>query len=139
MLVKWLLSYIQFIDWFFKCLDLYAISFYLNFCSWYVCCYFSKKWSLSLIIKWSLSYIQLIDCFFTCFDMYVFFIRILVKRMLLAVLQELVTIYQYKIIIFYIQFIDWFFTYFDLYVVSYHLNYCSEYDICCFTRSSYIV
>ena len=35
MFVKWSLSYIQFIDWFFTCLDLYVISFHLNYCSVY--------------------------------------------------------------------------------------------------------
>ena len=32
----WSLSYIQFIDWFFTCLDHYAICFHMNFCSVYL-------------------------------------------------------------------------------------------------------
>ena len=36
MFVNLWLSYIQFIDWFFTCSDLYVVSFHLNDCSWYV-------------------------------------------------------------------------------------------------------
>ena len=39
----------------------------------------------------------------------------------------------------YIQFIDWFFTCLDLYVVSFHLNHCSLYVICCLTRSDFLL
>ena len=34
--LKWLLSNIHFIDWFFTCSDLFVVSFHFNYCSWYV-------------------------------------------------------------------------------------------------------
>ena len=43
MFVKWFLSYIQFIDWFFICLDLYVVSFHLKYYSSYVIGCFTRS------------------------------------------------------------------------------------------------
>ena len=43
MIKQWLLSYIQFIDWFIACLNLYGVSFYFDYCSWYGICCFTRS------------------------------------------------------------------------------------------------
>ena len=42
-IVKWLFYYSRFIDWFFTCLDLYGVSFYLNCFSQYVIRSFTRN------------------------------------------------------------------------------------------------
>ena len=57
-----LLSYFQFIDWSFTCIDLYVVSLYLNSCKWYVCgCFTRSDYVLCMILKWLLSYMHFID------------------------------------------------------------------------------
>ena len=93
MVVKLLLFYIQFVDWSFTSLNIYVVTFYLNFLA-------SK---------------------------------------ILAIWQEVITLFGCEIIVTLNQ-VYWFFcTCFDLYVVSIHLNYCSGYNIGFLTRSNYFV
>ena len=54
MIVKWLLSYIQFIDWFFSCLDLYVIYCHLKYCSEYICGYFMSSDCVESWIRFSI-------------------------------------------------------------------------------------
>ena len=54
MIVKWLSSFIQFIDWFFSCFDLYVISLHLHHCSWYVIGCFIK--SHFVVCMWNINY-----------------------------------------------------------------------------------
>ena len=62
MIVKWLLSYRQFIHLFFT----YLKKNHMNHCSLYVCGCYYKKWLLCMIVQFLLSCIQFIDRFFTC-------------------------------------------------------------------------
>ena len=43
MIITYFLSYIKFIDWFITCLYRYVVSFYLNYCSWYVIGCFTRN------------------------------------------------------------------------------------------------
>ena len=95
MFMGWLLSYIQFIDWFSTCFDLYVFSFLLNYCSKYVIGCFYKKWLLCMIVEWVLSYIQFIDWFSTyiLICMLFLYIWIIVAGMSVAVF----TIIKYSV------------------------------------------
>ena len=83
----WLKLYIQFIDLFCTCLDLYIVSFHLNYCRWYVICYFTTSHFLyycemlfiSHPVHWLILYLLRFICFF--------FMWIIVVRMSLAVFQ----------------------------------------------------
>ena len=68
--------FIQFIDWFFTCKVLYVISFHFNYCSWFVCGCFYKKWCICLFLTWLLSNTEYIDWLFTCFDLYVIWLHL---------------------------------------------------------------
>ena len=71
MIVKWLSFYIQFIDWFCTCLDLYGVSFHFNYYSPYGYCYFIR----SDLFVWVLNDQYLIsslltDWFFSSLDLF---------------------------------------------------------------------
>ena len=66
-----------------------------NYCSKYVWL-FHNKWFICLFVELLLFYIQFFDRFFTCFDLY-FFIWIIAVGMILAVLQEVITLYDYLV------------------------------------------
>ena len=117
--VKWLLSYIQSIDWFVTCLDLYAVSLHLNFFSEYVIGLFTKKvitlYHCKRIIiffpvHWLLLNLLRSVCCFVAFELlkavchWLFY-----KKWLLCMIV--------KWLLSYIQLIDWFFTYLGLFVV----------------------
>ena len=75
MILKWLLLYIQFIDFLFTCLDLYVVSFYLNYCSEYgICClttndFFVWLWNIIFMlyqVHWLILYLLVsVYCFFS--------------------------------------------------------------------------
>ena len=118
-IVKWLLSYIQFIDWFFICLDLFIVFFNLNYCSVYVCGCLFKNCLLYLFVKCLFSYITFIDWFSTCLDLYVvLFIWIIVGGMIVAVYQEVIAFYNC-----------------DMSIISYPVHWLILYllrSVCCF-------
>ena len=68
------------------------------------------------------------------------FVCIIVAGMLLAVLQEVISLYGCEMIIILYP-VYWLILYFliDLYCVSFHLNYCSPYLCGCFTRNDFFV
>ena len=91
-------------------------------------------------VKWVLSYIQFIDWLFTYLDPYgISFNLNIVAGMSLAVWQEVITLYDCEIIIILYP-VHWLIlSMFDLYVVYFHLNYCSQYVICCFIKYDFFV
>ena len=126
MIDKWSLSYIQFIGWFFTCLDLYIVCHHLNYftasmflivlqevispyvcemiiiiylndCRLYVVGCFYENWCCCMFEKWLSLYIQFIDKFFTFLELLFFWI--IVVRMLSAVLQKVITLYDCEMIV----------------------------------------
>ena len=129
MIVKWLVSYIQFIDWFFTSFYLYVILFLWNYYSEQVICFFTRSdcflWlhrhclilyllsSALLIYDWN-DVVGLVDIF---------------NRSGLLLCFELV------IILYPLQ---WFILYLLRPVrLFFYLNYCSRYVIFSITRSDY--
>ena len=140
MIVKWLLSSIQLIGFTFTCWDMYVISFYLNYCSMYVCSFFTRNdYYVWLWNNLYLIFSSLVQSLLAWICMLFLFIWTIVAGMLVAVLQAVISLYDsWMIIILYL--VHWLiFTSFDLYMVSFHLNSCSQYVCGCFTRSDFIV
>ena len=109
MVVEYLLSYIQFIDWFFTFSDLYIVSFHLTIYSWYVIGCFTR----SFYFVWLLNYdylisSSLIDYLFPWICLLFPFIWIIVGCMLLAFLREKIALNIFWMIIILYPFIDWF-------------------------------
>ena len=121
MILKWLLSYIKFIDWFFICLDLHFLNSIIV--GRMFVAIFTRS-NICLFVKYSLPFF-FIDWFIACFVLYIFSFHLnncssyaigwfYNKWFLCMIVKWLLS---------YIQFIEWFFIYWVLYVVSLHLNY----------------
>ena len=99
MIVKWLLSSIQFIHWFITCLDLYVF-FNLNYCSMYVICHFTR--SHYFVCLWDNHYFisgLLIDSFLALICILFLFIWIIGAGIILAIWQEVITLDNCELII----------------------------------------
>ena len=96
-----------------------------SYMKWYTVCLWNKNYLISS---------SLTDSLLVWIFMLFLFISIFVAGIFLAVLQEVVSLYDCEKLLIFIQFIDWFFPCLDLYVVSSHLNVCSLYVIGCFIR-----
>ena len=116
-------------DWFFICLDNYAVSFQLNYCSAYVTCCFTESdflYDYKMVIflyqvHWLIIYLLRSAYFF-----HLIYCR---KFICCCFLCEVISLYDMIRLISYIQFIDWFFTCLDFSVIFFHLYYCSWYVI----------
>ena len=90
-----IIIYIQFSDWFFTCLALYVVSFYLNYCSKYVCgCFYKNFFSLydfEMIIILCPFYWLILYLFRSLF--FFFSIWIIVVGMFVGVLPEAISLY----------------------------------------------
>ena len=131
-----LLSYIQFIDWFFTCLDLYFFSSELK----RMVCYllFYKKWSLSMFLKCSIFYNYFFDWlifYLLSFVYRVFFYSLYFFLYLLATCFCLFVKWSITCI----EFIDWLFPKLNLSLGSFLLNYYSQYVFGCFTINVFLV
>ena len=68
-IVKSLLLFIQFLDWFCTCLGLYVVSFRFNYCRWYIRACFTR----SNLFVWLWNDYYFISGYwliFTCYDLY---------------------------------------------------------------------
>ena len=84
--LKYLFSYVTFIDWYSKCLDLYVVVFHLNYCSWYDCGCLPR--SDCLLWLWNDYYLissQLIDYLLALICLLFLFIWLIIARMFVAV------------------------------------------------------
>ena len=83
--VKWLLSYIQFIDWIFNCSDLFVVVYHFNYCRKYIIGCFYMKLFLCMFLKWLLlitssliNSFRFIDCYsHVNWTLFFFFISII--------------------------------------------------------------
>ena len=136
-IVKLLLSYIQFIYWFFTCLDLHMVSFNFNYCSMYVCGCFYKKWSLCMFVKWLVLYIQFIDWYCTCLDLYAVYFPFNYRSKYFSGCLPRSDHYDWLWNSYYLSYstmIDSFLL--QIWMFFYHLIYCSGYGFGYFTKIS---
>ena len=127
MVVTCLSSYIWFIVWFCTCFDLYTVFFIWTIIArMFVAVYTRRNFFVSLWIGYYLTPSSMIGLYVASSFL------IVVVGMLIALLQEVITLYVCGIwVLSYIQIIDWFLICLDFYVHSYHLNHCSWY-VCFF-------
>ena len=100
MIVKWLLSYIQFIEWFFTCFDLYVFYFHFVNCRGYVIDCFTK--SEFFVWLWNnYHFISSLLFIFSLLRSVWFFVSFELFRLInyLAVKQEVITLYDFEIMI----------------------------------------
>ena len=88
-IVKELLFYIQFINWLYTCLNLYFVSFHLNYCSWCVVgCFTRSDYFVWLWNDYYFTFNSLITYLLAYFCMLFPFIWIIVSGKFVAVLGE---------------------------------------------------
>ena len=99
-ILKWLLSFIRCIDWFFTCLDLYVVYSYLNSCSEYFIGFFTR--SEYFVWLWNNCYLtssSLIDSLLAYISMLFLSIWIILAHMFVTILQEVISLYVCEMII----------------------------------------
>ena len=93
-----IIVYIQFIDWFFIYINLYLVSFHLNYCRLYVIGYFTRS-DLSVCL-WNDHYHYSSSFIWFCIWLNLFlFIWIIVAGILFDFLQEVISLYVCETII----------------------------------------
>ena len=100
MVVKLLSSYIQCLNWFYACFDLYCVSIYLNYCSLYNIGWLTKSdhfvwlWNVNNLV-----FISLLDSLHVLIRFLFLFYLIIVAHMKLVVWQEVIILYGCETII----------------------------------------
>ena len=139
--VKWLISYIQFIDWFSSCLDLYFIHFISITVARMLLAVFTR--SDFVVCLWNdyyLTFRLLIDSLLAWIRILFYFYLNYCSRYVIGCFYEnRFHCMVFWMIVFYIQFIDWFFTCFDIYFVPFRLNCFSPYVFTSIKRSDFFV